>query len=126
MINEKNQCTTIFHSGEDIKIKIYYKITKPLNEYVFGVGIYNLDGINLYGNNTQLDRIKIPHTKECGCVTYNLKQLPLLSGKYVLNVAVVDENGTPMDFYRNYCTFDVVSDDRSIGYFSITHCWEVD
>lgn len=126
MINEKGDVTTIFKTGESLDIKIYYRVNRPLKEYVFGVGIYTLDGINLYGNNTQLDRINIPHTGKTGCITYKLKQIPLLSGKYALNVAVVDVNGTPMDFYRNYCTFDVVSRDRSTGYFSIEHGWEAE
>ena len=117
MINENGEAATIFQTGEYLKINIYYKVNKPLTEYVFGVGIYNLNGETLYGNNTQLDHIRIPHTNNEGCVIFHLKNLPLLSGKYILNVGIVDTDGTPLDFYRNYCTFDVVSKDRSKGYF---------
>ncbi len=124
MINENGEAATIFQTGEYLKINIYYKVNKPLTEYVFGVGIYNLNGETLYGNNTQLDYIRIPHTNNEGCVIFHLKNLPLLSGKYILNVGIVDTDGTPLDFYRNYCTFDVVSKDRSTGYFSIEHSWE--
>lgn len=49
--------------------------------------------------------------------------MPLLTGIYGLNVAVVDENGTPMDFIRNYCNFNVVSEDRSTGMISVEHEW---
>ncbi|MDE7313428.1 MAG: ABC transporter ATP-binding protein [Eubacterium sp.] len=125
MVNEEGKVTAVFRTGENLKIKIYYQVKQPLKEYVFGVGIYNLNGENIYGNNTQIDRICIPHTAEKGCVTYTLDKLPLLSGKYILNVAIVDADGVPMDFYRNYCTFDVVSKDRSTGYFSIEHSWEI-
>ncbi len=125
MINENGEAATIFQTGEYLKINIYYKVIKPLTEYVFGVGIYNLNGETLYGNNTQLDHIRIPHTNNEGCVIFHLKTLPLLSGKYILNVGIVDTDGTPLDFYRNYCTFDVVSKDRSTGYFSIEHSWEI-
>ena len=125
MINENGEAATIFQTGEYLKINIYYKVIKPLTEYVFGVGIYNLNGETLYGNNTQLDHIRIPHTNNEGCVIFHLKNLPLLSGKYILNVGIVDTDGTPLDFYRNYCTFDVVSKDRSTGYFSIEHSWEI-
>ena len=124
MINENGEAATIFQTGEYLKINIYYKVNKPLTEYVFGVGIYNLNGETLYGNNTQLDHIRIPHTNNEGCVIFHLKNLPLLSGKYILNVGLEDTDGTPLDFYRNYCTFDVVSKDRSTGYFSIEHSWE--
>lgn len=124
MVNEKGDVTTIFRSGENLEIKIYYRVNKPLEEYVFGVGINTLDGMNLYGNNTQLDRIHIPHTNNKGCITCKLKEMPLLSGKYVLNVVIADVNGKPMDCYRNYCTFDIVSEERGTGFFSVEHDWE--
>lgn len=125
MMNEAGEHATVFQTGENLDIKIYYRVNKSLEEYVFGVGIYDLNGMNIYGNNTQLDRITVPHTADDGCVTCHLWNLPLLSGKYVLNVAVVDRKGTHLDFYRNYCTFDVISKDRSTGCLSIEHSWEI-
>ncbi|MDE6102775.1 MAG: Wzt carbohydrate-binding domain-containing protein, partial [Ruminococcus sp.] len=84
-----------------------------------------LEGECLYGNNTQIDRIKVNTGNTDGTVYADIERLPLLAGKYVLNVAVVDSDGTPMDFYRNYCEFEVVSEDRSTGYFSIDHKWRI-
>lgn len=124
MINSQGEVTRIFNMNDEVRIKMYYKVNKPLSEYVFGIGIYNLDGVCLYGNNTQLDRIHIPHTSNSGIITCKIKNLPLLGGRYILNVAVVDRDGTPMDFYRKYCEFDVISTDRSTGYFSLEHSWE--
>lgn len=125
MLNNKNKDVRIFRTGEKLKIKIHYQINKKLDEYVFGFGFYDLDGKCLYGNNTQIDRIKINPEKTDGIISVEIENLPLLAGKYILNVAVVDSDGTPMDFYRNYCEFEVISDDRSTGYFSISHKWRL-
>lgn len=125
MINSENKDVRIFRTGEKFSIKIHYHVNRPLDDYIFGFGFYTLEGECLYGNNTQIDRIKVNTRNTDGTVYADIERLPLLAGKYVLNVAVVDSDGTPMDFYRNYCEFEVVSEDRSTGYFSINHKWRI-
>jgi len=125
MIGESGKDGRIFSTGDKITIEMDYKVNKPLDEYIFGFGFYTLEGQCLYGNNTQLDRMTVKTDKMSGTVAVDVTGLPLLAGKYVLNVAVVDNNGTPMDFYRNYCDFEVVSEDRSTGYFSVPHNWRI-
>lgn len=124
MLNYENNDTRIFRTGEKLTIEINYHINKP-DEYVFGFGFYTLEGKCIYGNNTQLDRMKINPENTDGRISVEIDRLPLLAGKYILNVAIVDADGTPMDFYRNYCEFEIVSDDRSTGYFSIEHNWRL-
>ena len=124
ILNSQNIDTRIFQMGEKITIEINYHINKT-NEYVFGFGFYTLEGKCLYGNNTQIDHMKITPQNKDGVISVEINNLPLLAGKYILNVAVVDSDGTPMDFFRNYCEFEVVSDDRSTGYFSIKHNWRL-
>lgn len=121
--NSKGKETTVLRGGESADIEIYYKVNKPLEEYVFGMGFYTLEGLCLYGSNTQLDNIKVNHTTNEGVVKYHIDSIPLLTGIYGLNVAVVDENGTPMDFIRNYFNFNVISDDRSAGMMTVDHKW---
>ncbi len=125
MINSENKDVRIFRTGEKLSIKIHYHVNRPLDDYIFGFGFYTLEGECLYGNNTQIDRIKVNTRNTDGTVYADIERLSLLAGKYVLNVAVVDSDGTPMDFYRNYCEFEVVSEDRSTGYFSIDHKWRI-
>ena len=123
--NSEQKITKILKAREDITIEIHYKVNKPLEMYVFGMGFYTLDGQCIYGNNTQLDRIEVPHISNNGVINIVFNKLPLLTGKYALNVAVVDINGTPMDFIRDYMHFNVVSEDRSSGFVSIDHNWEI-
>lgn len=124
MLNSQNIDTRVFKTGEKLTIEINYHINK-INEYVFGFGFYTLEGKCLYGNNTQIDRLKINPKNIDGVISVDIDKLPLLSGKYILNVAIVDTDGTPMDFFRKYCEFEVVSDDRSTGWLSIEHNWRL-
>ncbi|MBO5103592.1 MAG: ABC transporter ATP-binding protein [Ruminococcus sp.] len=125
MLNSENKDVRIFRTGDRLSVKIHYHVNKTIDEYVFGFGFYTLEGECLYGNNTQIDRIKINPQNTDGTVSVIIEKLPLIAGKYVLNVAVVDADGTPMDFYRNYCEFEVVSEKRNMGYFNIEHEWRI-
>ena len=125
ILNGDGVKTTVVKAGEKIELDIYYKVNKRLDEYVFGMGFFTMDGVCIFGTNTQIDRLSIPHSKDIGMVKLFIGNLPLLSGKYILQVAVVDQNGTPMDFYRNYCYFDVINSDRSVGLVSINRKWEL-
>ena len=125
MLDSSGKDSRIFSTGSDISIEIDFRVNKPLEEYIFGFGFYTLEGECLYGNNTQLDRIAVSTDKKEGTIAVDVQDLPLLAGKYTLNVAVVDRDGTPMDFYRNYCGFEVVSDDRSTGYIRVRHNWRI-
>lgn len=124
--NKKNEITNVLVAGEMVEIVICYKVNDPLDEYVFGMGFYDFDGKCIVGSNTQLDRITVPHKKMNGIVRFKIESLPLLSGRYILNVAIVDKNGTPLDFYRDYCHFDVISSDRNVGYISLQHEWKIE
>ncbi len=124
-LNNDGKRTSILKAGEPIDLIIEYVVRKPLNEYIFGMGILDLDGKCIIGCNTRLDRISIPHKSSKGRIKYHIKNLMLLSGKYILNVAIVDSNETPQDFYRDYCHFDVISEDRSVGIVSLEHIWEI-
>ncbi len=121
--NAKGEETKIFKNGEGFEIEIYYKVNRPLERYVFGMGFYTLDDIWIYGNNTQIDRIEVPHTKMNGLVKFKVDKLPLLEGTYKLNVSIVTDEGVPMDFYRCYCEINVVSQDCSSGLCSVEHEW---
>lgn len=123
--NSQGNETKVLKGGEQVELEIYYKVNKRLEEYVFGMGFYTLEGICIYGSNTKLDDIVMKHKKNEGSVKFLIPSLPLLTGIYGLNVAVVDENGTPMDFIRNYCNFNVVSDDRSSGFIQVNHIWKL-
>lgn len=124
-LNNTGKKTSVLEANEPVDLIIEYKVNKPLEEYIFGMGIFDLDGKCIIGCNTKLDRICIPHKTLNGKIKYHIKKLVLLSGKYILNVAIVDSNETPQDFYRDYCHFEVISKDRSIGIVSLEHNWEI-
>lgn len=124
MLNSNGDETSILKNGEGVTVEIYYKVNKEIDEHVFGIGFYDMDGKCLMGTNTMIDHVEVP-VRDKGIIKCHIDSLPLLEGVYGLNVAVVDGVGTPMDFYRKYMDFTVVSEDKSTGIFSVSREWNV-
>jgi len=125
-VNQKDEFTTIVRAGAKTELRIYYKVNKPLEQYNFGMGFYTMDLVCIYGVNTELDGNKITNLPKEGYISFLTDNLSLLSGKYILQIAIVDGNGTPMDYYQNYEYFDVVSSVKAIGLSDIQHIWQID
>lgn len=126
IVNKDSQSTNVLESGGPIVIEIDYKVKVPQKEYIFGVGIYTSEKLLVYGNNTQIGKIKLESLKPKGTVRFFVDNLILLTGNYKLNVAVVDGDHRALDFIKFYMDFSVVSSDKAVGIISINHKWEIE
>lgn len=125
IVNKDGEATNVLMAGEPFEIEIDYKINSPQTEYIFGMGFYTVENVMIYGNNTEIDKLKIGKLNKTGTITFVGEKCTLLSGKYKLNVAVVDRNHRALDFIKYYMEFTVVSSDKSVGVFSVDHKWEI-
>lgn len=121
--NASEKKTDVIKADEAMAIEIEYVIHDQSKEYVFGIGLYTLDAQVLYGTNTQIDNLTVDSSKKTGRIRFQVDGLPLVSGEYILQVAVVDVDGTPMDFYREYSRFHVINTSKDVGIFVLPHRW---
>ena len=126
LLNDKKVDTRILNAGCDYYIMYKYETKKPDKEYIFGMGIYTLDGVCLFGTNTLIGKQHIPPVENNGELMFCGRSLNLLSGKYILQVAIADLDGTPVDFIREYCRFDVINNNRDVGFCYMENNWIVD
>ncbi len=113
----------ILHNQTDCAIHIDYFVEES-KEYVIGIGILTMEGVRLFGTNTQLDRSKIDITPGNHMISFIINNLPLIEGMYVLQVAITDQNGALIDFHRDYMHFNVASKVNEVGYISFKHGWD--
>lgn len=125
MLNEFGKKTTVLKRGEKVSLMIHYKILKEQQGYNFGMGFFTSDGINVFGTNMNIDNIFPKKLPLEGTVMFTMDSLPLLEGEYKLNVAIVNENQEPLDYYRHYSDFSVNSDNKAIGVAYVEHRWEL-
>jgi ABC-2 type transport system ATP-binding protein/lipopolysaccharide transport system ATP-binding protein len=125
LVNINGENTNVISAGESFSIEIEYKVNKPQKEYIFGIGFYTSDNVLVYGNNTEIGKLKIKNIKKQGTVKFIVDRCDLLSGNYKLNVAIVDGDHRALDFIKFYMDFTIVSLDKAVGLYSILHKWEI-
>lgn len=113
----------VFQSGESMQIRFSVRAHQPLTDFVFGVGIFNADGVCCYGTNTSVEGGQPSELAGDAEVTFAIDQLDLIEGTYKLDVAVHRENGTPYDYHRLLYTFRVNSRLKDTGIFRPAHRW---
>ena len=78
---------------------------------MFGVSLFNADGVCCYGTNTYLEEMEPSALDGEAEVTFAIESLDLVEGTYKLDVAVHKRDGYPYDYHRLLYTFRVKSRD---------------
>jgi hypothetical protein len=113
----------VFHSGDALSIRVRVQAPRPIDDFVFGVGIFNADGVCCYGTNTFLEEMN-PHSLSGEAeATFAIDALDLVEGTYKLDVAVHKRDGFPYDYHRLLYTFRVKSRIHDVGIYRPRHRW---
>jgi lipopolysaccharide transport system ATP-binding protein len=113
----------VFQSGDPVDIQMRVVARQPLHDFVFGVGVFNAEGVCCFGTNTHIEGRR--PVELCGeaTVVFHIDRLELVEGTYKLDVAVHRENGAPYDYHRQLYTFRVSSRLKGVGVFRPPHAW---
>jgi lipopolysaccharide transport system ATP-binding protein len=124
LLDERGQPTHIFHSGDRLTLRMNVHAPQPVTDFVFGVGLFNADGVCCYGTNTDLERYTSDELRGDGQVDFIIESLDLTEGTYKLDVAVHKRDGFPYDYHRLLYTFRVKSRVKDVGIFRPPHSWD--
>ena len=120
--DKNNKVIIIPRNGEKLSIHIKFNI-KEIKPYVFGIGIFTLEGVRIFGTNTQLDHYEMTLSSGNGALEIVFDSLELIEGIYMLQVAITDDNGALIDFHRDYLHFNVAGRVNEVGIVSMKHRW---
>jgi ABC-type polysaccharide/polyol phosphate transport system ATPase subunit len=115
----------VFASGDRVDIRLRVHASQRITDFVFGVGIFNVDGICCYGTNTHIEGATPGELYGDGEVVFAMGTLPLVDGSYRLDVAVHRQNGAPYDYHRLLHSFRVTAPVKEAGVFRPPHQWSV-
>ncbi len=114
----------VFQSGDDIKVHMTMTAKEPITDFVFGLGLFNADGVCIYGTNTNLEEFQPSQiVGECS-VTFEMDSLDLIEGTYRLDLAAHKADGYPYDYHRLLYTFRIKSRVRDVGIYRPAHRWD--
>jgi ABC-type polysaccharide/polyol phosphate transport system ATPase subunit len=117
------QDTHLFQSGDPLEVRLHVRANQPVTDLVFGVGIFNAEGVCCYGTNTLIDGATAGALSGSGEVRFAIDRLDLIDGTYKLDVAAHRENGAPYDYHRLLYTIRVASRLKEAGIFRPPHRW---
>jgi ABC-type polysaccharide/polyol phosphate transport system ATPase subunit len=113
----------IFQSGEPLEIRLRVRAAQPLEDFVFGIGIFNVEGVCCYGTNTDIDELRPARLAGDAEVIFRVDSLDLVEGTYKLDAAIHRRDGYPYDYHRQLYTFRVKSRTRDVGIYRPRHAW---
>ena len=116
----------VFATGDDIIIKIDYKVHVPTQNVVFGVGVFRGDGLYCYGSNTRIDHFDEYNISKDGQVTLHLKHINLLPGQYVVDLAIEEDIGKAVDYFKGATRFEMYSKLQEVGAVRLDHEWDIE
>jgi lipopolysaccharide transport system ATP-binding protein len=91
LLDANGQPQMVFQTHDPLTLRMHYVAHQPIEQPVFGIGLYHESGFWLNGPNTSFAGITIPLANGPGYVDYQIPDLPLLAGRYQVSVAVVDQ-----------------------------------
>jgi len=123
LLARDGQPSFVFHSGEPMSVHLKIHAREPANDFVFGVGLFNVDGVCCYGTNTDREAMRPERLAGDAEATFAIESLDLVEGTYKLDVAVHKRDGYPYDYHRLLYTFRVKSRTEDVGIYRPRHRW---
>jgi lipopolysaccharide transport system ATP-binding protein len=115
--------TWVLHTNEPFEVRLRY-VADDERDAVFGITIYRDDGLGAYGTHTANDGVVV-RTRREGAVSFCADRLPLLPGRYDLDVAVVSPEHHTYDYHAKRYAFRVTGPAGEQGTSRIEHRWEL-
>jgi ABC-type polysaccharide/polyol phosphate transport system ATPase subunit len=123
LLDRSDEPSFVFHTGEALRVRLNVRAHHPTDDFAFGIGLFNADGVCCYGTNTFVEEMNPERLTGDAVVTFAIDSLDLVEGTYKLDVAVHKRDGVPYDYHRLLYTFRVKSRTKDIGIYRPQHRW---
>ena len=124
--SSEGEAQTVFRTGESIVFKIDYSVREKVEDAVFGLGVFNSNGVSCYGTNTRIDRFGIYDISKDGTTEIVLENVPLLPDVYTLDFTIECGDGIPVDYCRHIYKIEILSSVGDVGVARIKHSFLLD
>ncbi len=124
LLDHRGRERHLFVPGETVTLALAVRAEKPVQDFVFGLGLFTADGVSVYGTNTHLEDHVARRIEGPGEVRIVLEDLRLVEGTYLVDVAAHRKDGTPYDYHRGQISFRVKSRLKDVGVYRPVHRFE--
>ena len=116
ILGEEGKPTRVLRSGEPTVMRVSVKFKQPVAEPVVSILIRTRIGLNVFGTNTQLERLKFGPCSPGDAIRLNFSfRCELCPQEYTLTAASHDPNGVPHDWVEGAVAFSVIDSRPTMG-----------
>jgi ABC-type polysaccharide/polyol phosphate transport system ATPase subunit len=115
----------LYDAGESCTLRLGWRAARPVEDPLFGIGVFRRDGVCCYGTNTAIDGLHLGKVAGEGEVALEIQRLDLVEGEYLLDVAVHARDGHPYDYHSRLYAFAVRSRIKDTGVARLAHEWRL-
>lgn len=102
--------------GEPLAIHVDYVATERVEDVVFGIGIYDVDGRVVFGSNTDFLGLNLGAVEGSGTLSFTTDAVPLLDGTYFITLGIHStDEATVYDWQEQHHQFEVMNPGRTAG-----------
>jgi rfaE bifunctional protein nucleotidyltransferase chain/domain len=123
LLDDRGRSRHVYVPGESLTLVLGVRAAQEVRDFVFGVGLFTADGVQVYGTNTHLEEYVPRAAAGVGQVKLTLRDLRLVEGTYLVDVAAHRRDGTPYDYLRGLHSFRVKSRIKDVGVYRPEHDW---
>lgn len=116
----------VFRHGEKVLVQVdlEHKTTPFLVN--LAVSISRDDGLYCYGHSLYAEMNSLIDLSQQDRVVFEISEMPLLSGRFYINLGVYSKEYEEYDVIWNAVDFQIISDQNGeVGIFKVQHTWDV-
>jgi len=114
-----------FKTGDDLTVHVDYIVNETIKNAVFGIGVFRVDEVHVYGTNTRIDHVEPFDLTKDGSFDIEIKDIPLIPGEYTIDLALEEGAGIAIDYYTKAMKIQIYSDFSDVGVCRISHKWSI-
>ena len=104
---------------EAMTVRVRYHAAERTDDLLFGIAIYDENGTNLFGTNTEVLDVDVPPALGDCEMAFEFSQVPLLDGRFLVTLAIQSrDEGTVYDWREQQTFFQVMNPERTHGLVS--------
>jgi ABC-type multidrug transport system ATPase subunit len=123
LLDDRGHERHVFVPGESLTLALTVRARERVEDFVFGVGLFTADGVAVYGTNTHLEEWRPEGLSGEAEVRFQMDDLRLVEGSYLIDVAAHRRDGTPYDYHRGLYSFRMKSRLKDVGVYRPQHRW---
>ena len=114
----------VFETGDDMIIRVYFKMNKKVKDINFALGIFNQENHYAFGTNTIIDKIKTAKYVTLGYCQIDYHKIPLKTGIYHIGFAIYGDNESVVyDYAPKLNVIKIFSNDKTFGMVNMEYKW---